>query len=140
MEGFFGAGYTFEPEEREHRRELELLHHAHDFDGDRFTPGHFAVGDLQHHVDYQLTSPLGYHEDIAVRDMYEVSHLDDERTRMDLYRPDAEKKAREFLDPYSQYKKVFKPMDPRVGKPMPTLAQDPFTQAPQRPAPQEPKR
>lgn len=51
VEGFFGAGYSYEPMERAHLeaedRYLEQIH-----EGSLFTPGHFALGDLENYDAY----------------------------------------------------------------------------------------
>lgn len=45
VEGFFGAGYSYEPMERAHH-EAEEHHHDTMHERSAFTPGHFAVGEF----------------------------------------------------------------------------------------------
>ena len=54
VEGFFGAGYSMEPHEREHHRRVDAgyLHESRYYGETGFTPGHFTPGDLEHAEDY----------------------------------------------------------------------------------------
>ena len=46
VEGFFGAGYSFEPMERAHR-EAEERSHGFLHERSAFTPGHFTPGEFE---------------------------------------------------------------------------------------------
>ena len=60
-----------------------------------------------------------------MREMYGPYGLEDESSRMDLYRP-------QYSQPAQIYSRVSYPtkMDPKPLKPSPTVSQDPFTTAP----------
>lgn len=86
VEGFFGAGYSYEPMERAHH---EAEEHRHEFMHERsaFTPGHFTPGEFE---DFEDMHHYGtYHQDIDMREMYGPMGLVEggRSTRMDLYMP-----------------------------------------------------
>ena len=129
VEGFFGAGYSFEPMERAHHK----LQEEHQPYGGytRFTPGHFAAGDLEHSQDYHQAShefPT-YHEEYQVRDLDEPSRVEDDSARMDIYMPTYSTPMEAYKNPYAPaYAKAALPRDyPMKMQPEPTTAQDPFT-------------
>jgi len=72
-----------------------------------------------------------------VRDFNERSRVEDEQARMDLYVPTYGTLKEAYENPYGSAYNTRQPAkfrsDPMQGQPMPTTAQDPFTQSPQRP-------
>ena len=134
VEGFYGPGFSFDEMEREHhsaehmhhdreREELDRLAHMGET---RFTPGHFALGDMDDYQDYHHSmADYGghhYHHDIVVRDVDDPDHIADERTTMDLYRKTYEtpKEAYDSYNPYDVYPRLYNPpRDPKRYKPMP---------------------
>lgn len=94
VEGFFGAGYNFEPMERQHHQAEERRHEVM-HERSLFTPGHFTPGEYEDFQNVHSYDP--YHRDISG-----PGGLMDERSRMDLYMPAYAAPAQIYAPSYSK--------------------------------------
>ena len=103
VEGFFGPGYSFEPEQRAH-------HKAHSHQYRHFPPGHYPFGDIKPVQDWHQDTSYPGHGEMTLADPVKLAmdHFEDERASMDLYLPSYEPHLDPFLDPYKVYEAELK--------------------------------
>lgn len=75
-----------------------------------FTPGYFAPGDLEDVQDYHYPAQMPYHDDMGMSDPYSSTHVEDERSQLDLYMPSYNRQFDEmYQSPYGTYSHLYEP-------------------------------